>query len=61
LSEAIALGDRVIVMAPRPGRIVADVEIDLPRPRRITSLQTDPRYHELYAHIWSSMEKAFAS
>jgi len=61
LSEAIALGDRVIVMAPRPGRIVADVPIDLPRPRHITALQTDPDYHKLYAHIWSSMEKAFAS
>ncbi len=61
LSEAIALGDRVIVMAPRPGRIVADVRIDLPRPRRIAALQTDPHYHELYAGIWTSMEKAFAS
>jgi NitT/TauT family transport system ATP-binding protein len=61
LSEAIAVGDRVIVMAPRPGRIVADVEIDLPRPRHVSALQTDPQYHALYARIWSSMEEAFSS
>ena len=33
--EAVALGDRVIVFAPRPGRIVAEFKIDLPRPRHL--------------------------
>jgi NitT/TauT family transport system ATP-binding protein len=33
--EAIALGDRVLVFAPRPGRIVREFRIDLPRPRRL--------------------------
>ncbi|MBA2392552.1 MAG: ABC transporter ATP-binding protein [Ktedonobacteraceae bacterium] len=33
--EAVALGDRVIVFAPRPGRIVRDFRIDLPRPRHL--------------------------
>jgi NitT/TauT family transport system ATP-binding protein len=31
--EAVALGDRVIVFAPRPGRIVGEFKIDLSRPR----------------------------
>jgi len=33
--EAVALGDRVIVFSPRPGRIVHEFRIDLPRPRSL--------------------------
>ncbi len=33
--EAVALGDRVLVFSPRPGRIVRDFRIDLPRPRAL--------------------------
>lgn len=59
LSEAIALGDRVIVMAPRPGRIIEEVPIALPRPRKIGALQKDPEYHKYYARIWETLEKGF--
>lgn len=37
--EAIALGDRVVVFAPRPGRIVREFRIDLPRPRSLENHQ----------------------
>jgi NitT/TauT family transport system ATP-binding protein len=58
LSEAIALSDRVIVMRARPGKIIADIQIDLPRPRSVRKLQSTPRYHELYSDIWSKLEQA---
>ncbi len=57
LAEAVALSDRVIVLSPRPGRIVADVAIDLPRPRSARALQMQPHFHELCATLWSSLEQ----
>ena len=33
VDEAIALGDRVLVMRPRPGQVADEIRIDLPRPR----------------------------
>ena len=34
VDEALYLGDRVLVLSPRPGHIVETLEVDLPRPRR---------------------------
>ena len=37
IEEALLLSDRVVLMAPHPGRIVAETTIDLPRPRDVAS------------------------
>ena len=50
--EALMLADRIIVMAPRPGRIVLDRRIDLPRPRS----RVDRTLLAIYEEIWSSLQ-----
>jgi NitT/TauT family transport system ATP-binding protein len=50
LDEAIFLSDRIIILSPRPGEIVDDVEIDLPRPRDEETRGSE-RFVELSAEI----------
>jgi NitT/TauT family transport system ATP-binding protein len=53
IDEAVTLGDRVVVVSSRPGRIRQIVDIDLPRPRFDGEVKSSPRFTELREHIWS--------
>jgi NitT/TauT family transport system ATP-binding protein len=61
LREAVFLADRVLVMSARPGRIIAERAIDLPRPRRL-EMTYEPRaialVHELREHISAARSTA---
>lgn len=50
IAEAVFLSDRVLVMSARPGRIVENLAIDLPRPRTLDTLAA-PRFIELSQHL----------
>jgi NitT/TauT family transport system ATP-binding protein len=50
IAEAVFLSTRVVVMSPRPGRVAAVVEIDLPQPR-IADTREEPRFFELVTEV----------
>jgi NitT/TauT family transport system ATP-binding protein len=51
IEEAVYLGDRVVVLTARPGRIREEVKIDLPRPRSL-EIKKSMQCHEYRNHIW---------
>jgi len=57
LNEAVYLADRVIVLSARPGRVVDDVPVDLPRPRSF-AMTTSERFGVLKDRIWQHIKNA---
>jgi NitT/TauT family transport system ATP-binding protein len=55
VEEAIALADRVLVMSPRPGRIVAEFQVDMPRPRDYEEIRFEPQFRDLQRAIWYAL------
>ena len=57
LHEAVYLADRVVVLSARPGRIVDDVEVNLPRPRTF-AMTSSERFGVLKDRIWQHIRHA---
>ncbi|MES2279902.1 MAG: ABC transporter ATP-binding protein [Pseudomonadota bacterium] len=54
LDEAIAMSDRVVVLSAGPAtHPIGEFVIDLPRPRDVAEVRTQPRFVELHKQIWS--------
>jgi NitT/TauT family transport system ATP-binding protein len=55
IDEALFLGDRVLVMTARPGRLKADIVVPFERPRRAYELRATPAFGELSFAVWSQL------
>jgi NitT/TauT family transport system ATP-binding protein len=51
ISEAIFLADRVVVMSARPGRVLRELEVDIPRPRSFDTIVSNPQYARLASEV----------
>lgn len=56
LQEAITLADRVVVMSGRPGIPKLIVDIDLPRPRDVVDVQSNPAFGAYFKQLWSALD-----
>jgi NitT/TauT family transport system ATP-binding protein len=52
IEEALVLGDRVLVMSARPGRLKANIKVDFPRPRTVYDLKANSEFARLSREIW---------
>jgi NitT/TauT family transport system ATP-binding protein len=54
IDEAVFLGDRIVVMSSRPGRVRETHEVNLPRPR-LPGIRVEKTYRELVEMLWTSL------
>ena len=58
LDEAIAMSDRVVVLSAGPAsHPIGEFVIDLPRPRDVAEVRTQPRFIELHQAIWDVLRE----
>jgi NitT/TauT family transport system ATP-binding protein len=57
LDEAIFLGDRVILLSCRPGKLKDTFTIDLPRPRYSYDARNSEEFIRIRAEIWKSLKE----
>ena len=54
VDEAVRLGDRIVLLTPRPGRVGEVIDVGLPRPRP-ADLATMSRFIEIKEHLWARL------
>ena len=54
MDEAVMLGDRVMLMSPRPGRVKEMIEVPLPRPRT-REVEKSSAFVDVKEYLWDNL------
>ncbi|WP_374832017.1 ABC transporter ATP-binding protein [Paenochrobactrum pullorum] len=57
VDEALIMGDRIVLMAPRPGRIHEVIEVPFARPRFMNDPRDAPDFIQLRQHLWAALRE----
>jgi NitT/TauT family transport system ATP-binding protein len=61
IDESVYMGDRVVILTPRPSRVQEVLEIDLPRPRDQVDTKELPEFAHLRAHVYRAIKGGHAA
>lgn len=57
IDEAIYLSDRILVMGASPGRIIAEFDVELPRPRWTYNVRSEVAFSDLRDNLWDQLQE----
>ena len=57
MDEAIFFSDRILVMSPRPSRLLEEVRVELPRPREAHAVRASLLFASMREHLWSLLSQ----
>ncbi|WP_046175873.1 ABC transporter ATP-binding protein [Domibacillus indicus] len=57
IDEALYLSDRILLMSAQPGKIVQEINVDLPRPRKLEDVRSSPEMADRFLKIWGHLQE----
>ena len=57
IDEALLLSDRILLMSSQPGKIIQEIIVDMPRPRKMEDIRENPVMAAQFVEIWKHLQE----
>lgn len=57
IDEALLLSDRILLMSAQPGKIIHEIKVDLPRPRKVEDIRENPEMAAKFVEVWQHLQE----
>lgn len=57
IDEALLLSDRILLMSSQPGKIIQEIRVDMPRPRKMEDIRENPVMAAKFVEIWKHLQE----